>query len=89
MAKTTPVPHKQTRWPASMMVRQWKLKDGDTRCQKCVGVNPVWWVEDEVWNAVMGSAAGILCPACFIAEAELKGIGRTGAWQLYPPSSLR
>jgi hypothetical protein len=73
--------------------RPWRWTDGDTRCQKCGSVNPTWWVQHEVWNAVVGGnphleAPGILCPNCFIAKADEAGYARGGAWQLYPPGRL-
>jgi hypothetical protein len=77
-------------WPLEMMRRPWQPEDGDTKCQECFCLNPVWWVQHEVWNSVVGSNdGGVLCPNCFIALADTKGYGRSGAWQLYPPSSLR
>ncbi len=69
--------------------RAWRPEDGDAVCQECGAANPVWWAENELWNAVMGSEAGILCPTCFIITAQRQGYGRAGAWQVYPPASLR
>ncbi len=65
----------------------WEPADGDSKCQMCSRPNAVWWVQSEVWNAVMGSEAGILCPSCFIVRANLSGLARRGAWQLYPPAA--
>ena len=76
-------------WPVSWMVRSWRVGDGDTRCQQCTRLNPCWWVEAKIWNEVMGSEAGVLCPTCFLVRCDEKGVGRTGAWQLYPPANLR
>jgi hypothetical protein len=69
--------------------RPWRRTDGDERCQECARINPVWWVQHEIWNKVMhGSKEAIVCPPCFIRHAEAAGVGRRGAWQLYPPSPL-
>ena len=42
----------------------------DTICQECGGPNPVWLVDNEIWNAVMGDEGGILCPTCFMIKAD-------------------
>ena len=48
-----------------------QLERRELRCQKCGGENPVWWVEDDIWNAVMGTLDNprgegvIVCPSCF------------------------
>ncbi len=72
----------------------WRPEDGDSKCQSCWCANPVWWTVSEVWNETMGGdpereAQGILCPNCFIAKALEQGIGRSGAWQIYPPAALK
>jgi hypothetical protein len=82
-----------------MLTRQWKPTNGDTVCQACMGANPMWWVPSELWNEVMnpdrslptpgGDPGGILCPTCFLLRADELGIGRVGAWQLYPPATLK
>lgn len=70
--------------------RPWRSSDGDERCQECMQVNPVWWIQNQLWNSVMdGDRGAILCPSCFIQRAERAGYGKHGAWQLYPPSPLR
>lgn len=71
------------------MHRPWRRSDTE-RCHDCNRSNPVWWVQDELWNNVMfAERERVLCPPCFIREAEKVGIGRRGAWQLYPPSPLQ
>lgn len=50
-------------------------------CQKCHGPNVVWFVPNELWNRVVGSPDGILCPVCFVKLAEEKG-HRPTAWCL-------
>ncbi len=56
-------------------------------CQRCSGPNVVWFADNDVWNAVIGSPNGIICPICFVREAEAKGFQR--AWHLTqrPPSA--
>lgn len=40
-------------------------------CQECGRENPVWWVDNDIWNAVMGTPdnprgeGNIVCPSCF------------------------
>jgi len=58
---------------------------GDTRCYQCDGVNPCWFAENELWNAVKPERVGVLCPVCFIAEAERRGFGKIG-WKLAEPA---
>jgi hypothetical protein len=70
--------------------RPWRPSDGDSRCQWCGGWNPTWYVDSHVWNAVMGSgplreAPGVLCPTCFLIQAQAKEIGATGAWEVRLP----
>ena len=44
--------------------RPWRPEDGDTRCQVCGRRNPVWWANNDDWNALMPDD-GILCPSCY------------------------
>jgi DNA-directed RNA polymerase subunit RPC12/RpoP len=44
--------------------RPWRPEDGDTRCQACGKRNPVWWANNDDWNALMPDD-GILCPSCY------------------------
>lgn len=53
------------------IVRSADSREGE--CQKCGGHNPVWSAENELWNTVVGSEAGILCPVCFDKMAREKG----------------
>ena len=50
-------------------------------CQLCGGRNVTWYVENELWNKVMGSLAAICCPICFVELAEKKEIKPT-SWLL-------
>lgn|GEM_PF-5698638 len=43
-------------------------------CQECLGRNPTWSAKNELWNNVVGSPNGILCPQCFESLAESKNI---------------
>lgn len=48
-------------------------------CQRCGHPNVQGWsAPSALWNAVMGSEAGILCPQCFSTLAREKGID--GPW---------
>ena len=41
-------------------------------CQRCGRENPVWWVDDDLWNETMGTPDNprgegiIICPSCFV-----------------------
>lgn len=43
----------------------------DTHCQQCDNENPVWWVDDDLWNRFVGTPDNprgegvVLCPSCF------------------------
>ena len=41
----------------------------------------MWFTPNELWNKVMPERTRLLCPTCFIARAESKGIHPTG-WEL-------
>lgn len=51
--------------------RPWQREDGDSRCQGCGGVNPVWRTADDWWNRVAGRwGYQVLCPTCFLQLAD-------------------
>jgi hypothetical protein len=52
-------------------------------CHECGRSNTVWFAPNPLWNRVMGSEVGILCPVCFAQKAEACGEGRTG-WRFEP-----
>lgn len=52
-------------------------------CQKCGGPNITWFVNNSQWNRVVLHRWSILCPICFVREAEAIGI-RATAWKLVP-----
>jgi hypothetical protein len=47
----------------------------ESQCQRCLGPNPVWHAPNELWNDVMGSEAGIVCPTCFAVLTTDRGHG--------------
>lgn len=51
--------------------RTWAPADGDARCQACGRENPVWFAPSPVWNRVVGSRYGVLCPTCFLQRARM------------------
>lgn len=63
-----------------LLRRRFAPEDGDGRCQNCGRWNPVWFTDNDLWNLVMfgpdakDDQGGIVCPVCFIAEAEASGI---------------
>ena len=50
----------------------------DQTCQECGRENPVWWVDDELWNAAVGTRDNprgegiVLCPSCFTRRVIAK-----------------
>ena len=46
----------------------------EDKCQECGSRNPCWSAPNELWNIVVGSPDGILCPRCFQDKADEKGI---------------
>ena len=53
-------------------------------CQQCGGKNVVWFAPNDIWNAVVGSESGLLCPVCFIGLADTKGLYQGGGWMITP-----
>jgi len=48
--------------------------DGE-HCQGCGrGYALVWAAQDDLWNEVVGSPAGTLCPECFEYECNIRDI---------------
>jgi hypothetical protein len=62
-------------------IRPWRPEDGDSRCQQCGRPNVTWFAPHTVWNGVMGSEAGILCPTCFAHKAD-EWRGQGFVWRL-------
>lgn len=55
----------------------------ETVCDECKGENPTPWVApNDLWNQVVGSPNGILCPSCFIKLAKRKGVDKI--WDVIP-----
>lgn len=53
-------------------------------CQECNQPNVVWFAPNNLWNAVVrpnGEPDRVLCPNCFIRQAEAKGFTRS-AWKV-------
>jgi hypothetical protein len=60
--------------------------DGEI-CQDCGNAvrhhtGSCWRTSEEVWNAVMGRATGILCPPCFTKRA--RAVGVRVLWEAMP-----
>jgi hypothetical protein len=54
----------------------------EEKCQQCDRQNVVWSAPNDLWNSVMGSPNGIVCPTCFIVMAAAAGIDRV--WRVEP-----
>jgi hypothetical protein len=59
----------------------------ESTCHKCGGPNCTWFVKSELWNRIVRSHGEpeILCPVCFVALAEARGV-TPPAWELVPES---
>lgn len=42
-------------------------------CGDCGGSTRCWFAPNDLWNRVVGSPYGMLCPNCFIDRAEAAG----------------
>lgn len=63
----------------------------ESTCDRCHRPNPVWWTPPEIWRSVYGGGQptrqGVLCPACFIDDAEAAGVtapSGTPGWMVSP-----
>lgn len=68
-------------WPVAA------IPDGhpEAICERCGGPNVVWFAPNDLWNRVIGSPEGIVCPRCFVLAAEAKGIDEI--WSLAPSNA--
>jgi hypothetical protein len=58
-------------------------------CDKCGGQNPTWFAPSRIWNDVVRDGdPSYLCPLCFIALAEERGLKPT-AWEIAPEGHQR
>lgn len=60
-----------------------KVVEHVSHCLDCGRVDAVWFAPSELWNRVVGSPNGVLCPSCFIDRAEAAGVVPT-AWRVAP-----
>lgn len=52
-------------------------------CGSCKGENPgPWSAPNDLWNQIVGSPYGIMCPNCFITLANEMGV--TNVWDVAP-----
>jgi hypothetical protein len=54
------------------LIKSAKVSGGESECNECGGHNPIWSAENDLWNDVVGSPYGILCPVCFDLKAREK-----------------
>jgi hypothetical protein len=58
-------------------------------CEGCGRPTLRWWVQDMIWDAVVGQDPdAMLCPGCFIDRATRAGVGGRGRWQIFPPAQM-
>ncbi len=50
-------------------------------CHLCGNKNPVWFASNELWNSVISSPTGILCPLCFTKLYEEKTGHTNTIWE--------
>jgi len=48
-------------------------------CGDCGRPNVIWFAPNKLWDQVMGSPNGIVCPACFAIRADRAGV--SGVWR--------
>lgn len=69
-------------------IRPWEPSDGDSRCQECDRTYVPWFVDNWLWNHVIGGPdctsdpGGYLCPRCFMVRAEQVYPGLV--WRVFP-----
>lgn len=51
-------------------------------CHRCGGRNIGWYADSDLWNR-FDPPESIICPICFVIEAEAKGV-TTPAWRVAP-----
>lgn len=51
-------------------------------CHRCGGRNIGWYADSDLWNK-FDPVEGILCPICFVLQAEAGGV-ETAAWRVAP-----
>lgn len=59
--------------------------DPEHFCDRCGGLNCVWFVDSDRWNTAVGvdHRGLILCPSCFVlAHEQATGMGTV--WKLVP-----
>lgn len=62
-------------------------------CDRCGGVNVVWWADHDLWNAT-GRTDGadewpFLCPSCFAVVAEQRGVVPAHTvWKMVPSGEV-
>lgn len=59
------------------------------RCDRCGGVNVVWWADHDLWNATVRTDGvdewPFLCPSCFATVVEERGVApATTVWKMVP-----
>ena len=63
-----------------------KLKGTDDHpedfCHRCGGRNITWYADSDLWNK-FDPPESIICPICFVIEAEAGGV-KTSAWRVAP-----
>lgn len=57
-------------WQTRQEKKEFDQPHPESTCQSCGGINPVWSADNELWNKVVGSPYGILCPTCFVKKAN-------------------
>jgi hypothetical protein len=62
------------------------IKHPEDTCENCGNENVTWFTSSDIWNAVSRRTDGtdpMLCPICFIQQAEEKGYNKA-AWEIKP-----
>lgn len=59
----------------------------EDNCQRCGGLNPVWWVDSDRYNTAVNRAE-VVCPTCFVFAHEA-ATGMRCVWTLVPDGPFR
>lgn len=59
-----------------------KREHPEDYCHRCGGRNVGWYADSDLWNQ-FDPPESIICPICFVVEAESKGV-KTPAWRVCP-----
>lgn len=60
--------------------QQAKTDHPEDFCQECKKQNPVWWIDNDLWNKYVKPKERILCPTCFV-RLIISDNAKTEGWE--------